>query len=483
MYFSNIYMHHKSRRFVIEKVFNEILNRRVKNNLYRCFYTGNEREMNIYSPRGSFWNSVGGKKLHIPLPSEIATYSSDLLFGERPKITVENNKKMENRLNKIFVDNKIWQKLSMAGEISAVFGSVYLKVIIDKNLLLSPIVSVVSPDNAYPIFNKGVLTSICFLKEHDLQEGIARVFETYSKGKIETFVYLGDESSLGSKCSLNDFEFTRDIDEVFLLEENLFLATFIPNILPNLDGNFFEGRSDFSGVIGLFDALDEAYSSWIRDISLGKARLIVPFEYLGGSSNDLFSELGIDVGFNKRPKVFNFNKEDELYVAMDIDTEGKQVQPVMTQFDIRSTEHRETCLELLQRIISKCGYSPQSFGLNISGYSESGVALNIRERKSFLTKSKKENLWGEALVPFFEMLLAIDNIYFQGSLNRENDVKVNIEFSDSITYNATEVAEVIGTLKGSNGISTRTMVEKVHPSWSDAQVEKEVEDIKNEEVV
>jgi hypothetical protein len=36
------------------------------------------------------------------------------------------------------------------------------------------------------------------------------------------------------------------------------------------------GRSDFSGLEISLDTLDEAHASWMRDIRLGKARLIVP---------------------------------------------------------------------------------------------------------------------------------------------------------------------------------------------------------------
>ena len=57
-------------------------------------------------------------------------------------------------------------------------------------------------------------------------------------------------------------------------------AVYVPNMLPNrLYRGSFLGRSDFSGVEGLMDALDECYTSWIRDLRLGRGRIIVPSEY------------------------------------------------------------------------------------------------------------------------------------------------------------------------------------------------------------
>lgn len=59
-------------------------------------------------------------------------------------------------------------------------------------------------------------------------------------------------------------------------------AAYVPNMLPNRRrrGSPF-GRSDYAAPIhDQFDALDETWTSWMRDVRLACGRLIVPDGYL-----------------------------------------------------------------------------------------------------------------------------------------------------------------------------------------------------------
>src|SRR5690625_7222410 len=58
-------------------------------------------------------------------------------------------------------------------------------------------------------------------------------------------------------------------------------AVYIPNLLPNrLFPESSEGVSDYQGSVQLLDALDEVWTSWIRDIELGMARLLIDEDML-----------------------------------------------------------------------------------------------------------------------------------------------------------------------------------------------------------
>ena len=57
-------------------------------------------------------------------------------------------------------------------------------------------------------------------------------------------------------------------------------AAYAPNVRPNrlwrnTPGLSALGRSDFDGLEPLFDALDQSYSSWVRDLDLAKARIFI----------------------------------------------------------------------------------------------------------------------------------------------------------------------------------------------------------------
>jgi hypothetical protein len=240
------------------------------------------------------------------------------------------------------------------------------------------------------------------------------------------------------------------------------LAVYVPNVLPNrLDRNSYLGRSDYSGIEGLMDSLDEVFSSWVKDIALAQARILIPEDYLkntGGKSR--------------------FNVDQMLYVQLDIDpaVEGSKITP--QQFDIRADQFEKTSLNLLDRIITSAGYSPQSFGFKIEGRAESGTALTMRERKSFATKSKKENYWQAALQRVVELMVLVYNAELHGTL--EADGLINVSFGDSITNDLNTVATAVKMVSDAMAASTETKVRMLHPDWDEDQILGEVDKVLEE---
>jgi hypothetical protein len=169
-----------------------------------------------------------------------------------------------------------------------------------------------------------------------------------------------------------------------------------------------------------------------------------------------------------------------MYEELDVDPTAMTDPIKATQFEIRSDQFEKTCLNLLDRIITSAGYSPQSFGLNIAGRAESGTALNVRERKSFATTNKKQSYWEPALKDLVKAMCLIKQAYLGGSFTCDLDA-INIEFSDGISNNMSEVSNSVKTLSDAKAISTDTKVRMVHPEWTDEQVTEEVERILNDE--
>src|SRR5690606_41985538 len=113
-------------------------------------------------------------------------------------------------------------------------------------------------------------------------------------------------------------------------------------------------------------------------------------------------------GPDGRPR-WTFDLDREIFTSLDIDPASAQSAGITpSQFAIRTEEHARAALELLDRIISAAGYSPQSFGLKIEGRAESGTALRLRERKSLVTREKKARYWKPVLEDVLQMMLAID---------------------------------------------------------------------------
>jgi hypothetical protein len=175
---------------------------------------------------------------------------------------------------------------------------------------------------------------------------------------------------------------------------------------------------------------------------------------------------------------FTFDTEQEIFTPLEMDPmSAKESGITLAQFDIRTTEHRDTALELMDRIITNAGYSPQSFGLKIEGRADSGTALNIRERKSFITRAKKQAYWKNAIEDMLLIMQQIDNEHLG---QRYTPFRPNVEMQDSLTNDLVQTATAVELINRAEAASIETKVRLLHPDWETDQVKTEVAAITKE---
>jgi len=435
---------------------------------YEAWYTGDFVKLKRRAKTGEFWRQTKRctRKVHIPIAAEIASASADLLFAEPPSVLVgtAEDHTAQQRIDYILAKNRFNAKGYSAAESCSVFGDVYIKINWDIEQQAFPILNVVQATSAYAEYDFGVIKAIHFFtksKVEGKEEKYNWICETRERGKMTTYEGGGDANAPKSFTAKEEIN----------VPGNVFGAIHMPNITPNRDGDINHGRSDYAGVISLMDALDEAWSSWVRDVDLGKARLIVPRDYFRAEANPI----------QPGEYVAHFDKDDEIYVAMDVDPDRSNGTGIeKTQFDIRSEQHKATCMSLLDRIVTAAGYSPQTFGINISGSAESGTALNVRERRTYTTKAKKELYFKNALEALFRSLIEIDKGVFKQKYPK--DLTISLEFKEP-AQDASNVAEAIYKLDQAGAISTYEKVKRANPDWNDGQIRKEVDLIQREKGV
>jgi len=447
--------------------------------IYSAAWSGNIPDLIRTSEPGTFWSRPGKARVHVPLAADIVTTSSNLLFGEEPrfdlkcdKVQDDIQKTRQNRLDEIIRETNFCSRLAEAAESAAALGDVYLKINWDKEGFDVPLVMVVQGDSALPEYRGGRLLCIHFFTVLKMDERTGktwRLYERYEKGRITSEIYSGSEGDLGtpqSSAALKELNITPEvkcpIDEL--------LAVHIANTRPNrMCRDSPRGRSDLEGLRGMLDALDETYSSWIRDIRLSKSRLIVPVDYLRRKPAEMLEGNACK---------YEFDEDVETLVALDIDTD-KTGGITSSQFAIRAQEHRETVVDLVRNIVSMAGYSPQTFGLDVDGNAQSGTALRIREKKSFATKDKKEKYWKSVLERFLTAIVHLDaQIYPEKGLDGCDCVSVT--FADGTGNDLAVIAEALEKLRRAQAISIETAVKMLHPDWTDQQAIEETEWIKRE---
>lgn len=423
--------------------------------------------------KNSFWRrqikNLSDYFIHVPIANDIAETSAAFLFGESPLIRFSDVQgEPQETLDKMLVKSGFFQKLLEAAEIASALGGAYIKICWDTNLCAFPFPVVVQPDDAFPEFKFGRLCSFESLTDtFCYREGntFYRLFEKYEKGKISYRLFEGSSDRLGKQVPLNTIEETKGLTDEQTVPDELFVV-YVPNMLPNrLNRRSPNGRSDIQGLETLMDALDETFSAWMIDIQFARGKLHLPADYLKKN----------DAGHVK------FNIDKNMYVELDADpTTGEAI--TVTQFSIRADEFEKSILNLLDRIITSAGYSPQSFGLNISGRAESGTALNVRERKSFSTTSKKQSYWEKPVLDLVKLMILAYNTELGGNIVGDLD-SITIEFCDSVSNNLTEVCNSIKALSDAKAASTETKVRLAHPEWSDEQVREEVELIEKADAI
>lgn len=426
-----------------------------------------ERPFDVH--KETFWGrqikNQGETFVHVPIANDIAETSSNLIFGESPIIRigdVKKDKEAQKTLEKMLSGNNFHSKIIEAAESCAAIGGIYIAIAWDKELSEYPIPIIWQADYAIPTFKYGILFDVTFwstIKEEN--EKRWRLLEKYEKGSITYKLYLGRADKLGKEVDLKSIEETADLVDITL--PDILPVAYIPNVLPNrLSRMSYHGRSDLLGIEGMMDALDEIYSMWCREITIAQARVLMPESYL----RNLDGTKG------------RFNPDTMIYVGLDVDpvSDNKTITP--QQFEIRANEFEKSALNYIERIVVSAGYSPQSFGLSIQGRAESGLALQLRERKSFSTKSKKEKYWDTALKHLMKCMMMIYKTQLGGKIDPE--LEVSVSFSDGIMNDFSEISDAVVKISNAIAASVDTKVRMLHPDWDETQIEAEVKLIMEE---
>ncbi|MER5815435.1 hypothetical protein [Streptomyces californicus] len=425
-------------------------------------------------------------KLHVPIGGDIAEMSANLLWAEVPQVTVDVDStdrataaSTQAQIGR-YLDDRGHAKMREAAELSAGLSNVYLRAVWDTSLRPRPWSDVIQANAVVPEWRWGMLAAATVWRELEPLDdggGVWRLLEYHTPGLIEYGVYRGDATTLGMLMGFADHHETE-----FLVKRtdsqgrqatgvDRLLITHMPNVLPNRiwDGvpdTAPLGRSDFAGIEPMMDGLDETWSSWMRDLRLGKARVVVPQEMLdtsgpgGGSSFDLDRELLVSVsGF--------LGSESSL---KDSITE--------VQFAIRVEDHERTAKALRRQILASAGYSAQSYGEEGS-VAVTATEVAARKEESLTTRGLKILYQRPALLEHLTTLMQVD-VRHCGAKGVDPAVELTASWPQAVQPDPEATARTLSLLDAAGAISTFMKVKMREPSWDDAEVLAEVRRIRDD---
>jgi A118 family predicted phage portal protein len=461
---------------------------------YAAWYSGSSEELlrfyttkiaNSHFDNKIFWARLDAEEranaVNMPAAVDIASTSANLLFSESPRYAYDEKSVSGQRMKDIIKENGFNNILLEAAEISAALTGVFLKLDIDTSISKLPIISCVIPENAFPIFRRGRLTEVLFWRTVRIDENINVFYRLFENRKIENGttlieyrLYKGTNDKVGHVIPFESIEETASLNliDVAWAIDGLG-CVYIPNMRPNkLCPGSSLGINDYSGCIPLLDSLDLAWTSLIRDIELGMGQIFIDEDLLQREDTTIYG--------SEKTVLNKFSKFQKCFLKLNLSSwrmGGESLEPIkVVQFEMRVDEHVKSCENIFKNIVNMCGYSPQTFGLDIGGMAESGTALRVREKKSFATRGKKERYWIQGIENILSQAQQLDILYN----NYYNPDEFNVELEDSIIIDNSEMSETIKSLDQARAISTEIKVKMQHPNWSIEDIMAEVKKIKEE---
>ncbi|GIE29977.1 hypothetical protein Ait01nite_030220 [Actinoplanes italicus] len=417
-------------------------------------------------------------RIHIPLPADLARTAADLIFSEPPAITSENDA-VTARLEQLEEDG-LHTLLLHAAEAASALGDVYLRPVRDPEVYKDrAFLATVHADGAIPLIRWGRLIEVTFWSVLASDgDKVVRLLEHHERGRIVHAVHEGTHDKLGRPVPLTDYSASAHladlVDETGSEETKLdrLDVVRIPNAGPQrtwrtIAGLKYLGRSDFQGNEPIFDQIDETWTSWMRDVRLAKARLVVPDHFLQSQG---------------RGNGATFDADREVWAAVNSmgNREAAMGQQISAhQFAIRWQEHKETAESLNTQALRHAGLSSQTLGEE-GNIAVTATEAQAKERMSFTTRGNRiSGAWKPGIRDAVELLLEYERAW--GLAAAVDPEKPNVEFGDSVSDGPETVARVIQLLNAASAISIETSVRMVHPDWDDTQVREEISRIREDQ--
>lgn len=429
--------------------------------------------------------------LHVPLAADVSTMVSDSLWAEPAEFSaaimdlsgdrVPADDATQSRLDLIANSPDAQMMYNEAGELVSALGGTYYAT--EWNVANTENVYVVAhdADTAIPTWSAGHLQSVIFWTSYVFDDELYRHLELHEVGAITHGLYRGGVGELGLQVPLNAIEETswlttpaqgKIIDGMQVtLQTGIKRLTvaFQPNVRKNRDyrklggGLSMLGRSDYAGVEPELNALDETWSSLMRDLKVARSRIFV--------DESLMKNRGAGQGAS-------FDEEQEVYTILRslAAPDGKTIDA--QQFDIRVEEHTQLALELTKVVLRNAGLGSRDYEEQNGGDLTATGEL-MADKREETSRDKRIRYATAATTYINSVALELDGILFPG-MGGKPDVLVGAEFPATQQQDPLKEAQIIGLLNAAGAIALKTKIKRANPDWDDDRVDEEAEQIQAE---
>lgn len=417
-------------------------------------------------------------RLHVPAAADLATLASDLVFAEPPEVKLEQNlrasKKAQDRLDLIANGDEAHATFNQMGELKSALGAVALVTRWDDAVADHAWLEPSAADVIIPTFRSGRMIECTLWSEYVKGTVYYRHLEHHAVGYIEHALFEGKADNLGRRVPLNVIPETAmyaglvNAESVIPTGIDRLTVVYNPNIVTaawrKKGALAHTGRSDFAQLHGLFDWLDETFSSWMRDLRLGAGRILVP-------------EAALDYGGVGMGASFDAGRE--IFAGLNAPGDPSKIAFDKVQFDIRVEEHEKTAFGIYREILRKAGFSQSAWGDYNSTSQMTAREVEDRDKASERTRDKKILQERVAISRAASVALEMDGLIFPGKGGGRFD-QPTVVFPDVSQEDPEKLARTLTLLDTAAAISLEQKVRRASPDWDDDQVSAEVAAIRAE---
>lgn len=399
------------------------------------------------------------------------------LFGEDPTFT-HDDPGVDDALSRLSASQSLPSRLLEGAVTQAVQGEVYLRPAWDADLNPWAIVTTIPGRQVIPTFRFGMLVDAAIVTtwEPDSKgsQTYWRLFEQHERGRIRYAAYKGTADRVGRPRPLDDPAAPRPIRDLARIVTqgeagegvtdtgiDELLVTHVPL---GRDGEGAHGVSLFDGLESLILAMHRLYSQEQHDAELSRKRIAVAESLLGRTAN---GRPIFDRSIDLLPLT-----EDAIGSVGD---EGRPVHPIEFSDD---NAMRDRIGGRFRDFLIACGISPDTLDAQDTGQAISGTSRRLAQAMTIQTTTAAGRYWQDALARTLALSLMVSEIHLGASdLISKLDTLPTVTLADGLVDDPAELARIIGDLDTAEAISTVQKVRKLHPEWSDKEVDEEVDRI------
>lgn len=412
------------------------------------------------------------------LPFDLATLSADVLVGEPPRFTLnpadEGNTDATVALTDFTGTDTFAADLHQAFRSCAGLGWVYGRVVWNTDIDPHPWVEWVDADQGMPEFTNGRVTAIVFWDTYRQGKHVYRLLQRHTAGRIEYELHQGDEHKLGMVVPFTEVPETAYLADVVDADSGVTTGATRPTavLLPNLDRSpqwrtdpylRYLGMSDVVKGGEVWHSLNMLWTDLMHEVDSAKAKLVVPEHYLrsNGPGRGMSYEWFRDV--YTKPQGANPDQADTIE---------------RVQFDMRVDSYMQAIDNTRMRAVSSAGWSNITFGLENASAQMTATEIRARSTRTIHThKAKSRHAragLGELLTAWLEM---------DAALNRYTPPThaVNVAVAEPVQATELDEATTVQTLRNAGVASTRYAVTRLHPEWTQEQIDNELAELAREQ--